>query len=89
MPNTLRPACMTDPEWTAWEAGNAEIPWPKVQLRTPCTDCLVPFYREMLEVGRCDGYPGRASLKPYTPERRTWHTAQVRRRDRLAAGVTA
>jgi hypothetical protein len=84
-----RPACMSDDDWERWQTLNA-VSAISNQADTPCRDCTMAFYAEMLVTDRCDGYPVvNGALRKATVDRRwelrreRWRTYKATSRGRL------
>ena len=76
----MKPACMTDDEYTAWAAANDAIMVGRQEAPRPCSDCTVAFYLAQHAAGTCDGFP--MARRPRSANR-TW-TERNRRRQRAA-----
>lgn len=63
----MKPACMDDREFVRWNELNESITAVGSRASSPCQDCRLDWAREMRDVGRCDGRPGRSGPS-VTPE---------------------
>jgi hypothetical protein len=52
----MKPACMDDAEYAAWEAANDRLLGVN-RADSPCRDCTPLFHADMLAGGMCDGVP--------------------------------
>jgi hypothetical protein len=52
----VKPACMDDAEYAAWEAANGRL-LGLMRADSPCRDCTPLFHADMLAGGMCDGVP--------------------------------
>jgi hypothetical protein len=52
----MKPACMDDAEFAAWDAANGRLLGLN-RADSPCRDCTPLFHADMLAGGMCDGVP--------------------------------
>lgn len=81
----IRPACMTDDEWSLWQSAASEFSYAQERdrPRSPCLDCTPAFHDEMRAVSRCDGEPGMRTF-PDNPRKRGWRESKRRQYAREA-----
>ena len=54
----MKPACMSDDEYSGWEQANERILNRESRADSPCRDCTATFHWEIRAAGSCDGTPG-------------------------------